>query len=377
MKRILITGGAGFIGSNLVQKLHKLNYKITVLDNLSEQVHSATPENSALYKSILGKVSFIRGSVTSKEDLHKALLNQDIVVHFAAETGTGQSMYQVDHYVSANIGATAQMLDMLGTGAYSVKRMIIASSRSIYGEGRYKKRDGSYVYPPHRQDSDLENGIFDVLDPIDKSPLTLVATDEDSIIQPSSVYGITKQVQEQLIMTVCPLLSIEPVAMRYQNVYGPGQSLTNHYTGILSIFSNLIMNGKGINIFEDGLESRDFVYIDDVVDATLLAIEHENAVGEVFNVGSGIATTVQTVANKLIEHLGIKVPLTVSGNFRAGDIRHNYACLERINTKLGFVPKVSFDDGIAAFTKWAHKLGPKQSRYEESIDEMRQRGLLK
>lgn len=377
MKRILITGGAGFIGSNLVQKLHKLDYEITVLDNLSEQVHSATPENSALYQSILGKVTFIKGSVASKEDMHTALLNQDIVVHFAAETGTGQSMYQVDHYVSANIGATAQMLDMLGTGAYDVKRMVIASSRSIYGEGRYKKQDGSYIYPPHRPDADLENGIFDVLDPTDKSALTLVATDEGSTIHPSSVYGITKQVQEQLIMTVCPLLSIEPVALRYQNVYGPGQSLTNPYTGILSIFSNLIMNGKDINIFEDGLESRDFVYIDDVVDATLLAIEHDNAVGEVFNVGSGIATTVQTVADKLIEHLGAEVPLTVSGNFRAGDIRHNYACLERINTKLGFVPKVSFDDGIAAFTKWARKLGPKQSRYEESIDEMRQRGLLK
>lgn len=377
MTRVLITGGAGFIGSNLVQSLHREGYDITVLDNLSEQVHSGDPETSVLYQSIKDKVSFVRGSVEVKEDLLKVLPGQDVVVHYAAETGTGQSMYEVDRYVSANIGATGLLLDLLGNLKHDVKRMVIASSRSIYGEGKYLRSDGSAVYPKHRSQTDLEAGVFEVLDPDTRGPLRLVATDEDSKIHPSSVYGITKQVQEQLVMTVCPLLGIEPVALRYQNVYGPGQSLVNPYTGILSIFSNLIMNGKAINIFEDGLESRDFVFIDDVVQATMLAIAHPNAGHGIYNVGSGIPTDVQTVASKLMECFGREVPVRVSGNFRLGDIRHNFADLGRINQRLGFAPAVSFADGIAQFVAWAKTLGPKESRYEQSLAEMKQRGLLK
>lgn len=377
MKRVLITGGAGFIGSNLVNKLHLSGYKITVLDNLSEQVHSVNPENSVLFQSIRGKADFINGSVCNKDNLHNAMVNQDIVIHLAAETGTGQSMYQVDRYVTVNISATSLLLDMLGNGNYGVKRMVIASSRSIYGEGKYLRADGTAVYPDHRKTGDLEAGVFEVRDENGMADLRLVATDEQSKIHPSSVYGITKQVQEQLVMTVCPLLSIEPVALRYQNVYGPGQSLENPYTGILSIFSNLIMNGKPINIFEDGLESRDFVFISDVVDATILAIEHQNAVNGIFNVGSGVATNVLTVAQRLIENFNTQVPLTISGNFRQGDIRHNYASLDRIQKHLGFSPKVSFEQGITHFVKWAKMLGPKASRYEQSLAELKDRGLMK
>lgn len=377
MKRILITGGAGFIGSNLIRKLHLKGYRITVLDNLSEQVHSADPESSVLYRAIKDKVHFIHGSVCNRDDLHRALVDQDVIVHLAAETGTGQSMYQVDRYVSVNISATGLLLDMLGDGKYGIKRVVVASSRSIYGEGKYLRPDGSVVYPGHRCEADLEAGIFEVRAADGSSGLRLVATDEDSKIHPSSVYGITKQVQEQLVMTVCPLLSIEPVALRYQNVYGPGQSLVNPYTGILSIFSNLIMNGRPINIFEDGLESRDFVFIDDVVDATLLAIEHPRAANGIFNVGSGVPTDVRTVAQKLIECFGAEVPVGVSGNFRLGDIRHNYASLDRIGRCLGFSPKVSFEQGIARFVEWAKSLGPKESRYEQSLVEMKDRGLLK
>lgn len=376
MKRILITGGAGFIGSNLVNNLQISGHKITVLDNLSEQVHSANPENSVLFQSIQDKVAFIKGSVCDRDSLHKAMLNQDVIVHLAAETGTGQSMYQVDRYVTVNISATSLLLDMLGNGNYEVKRMVIASSRSIYGEGKYLRADGTAVYPHHRKTEELEAGTFEVRD-ADGTDLALVATDEQSKIHPSSVYGITKQVQEQLVMTVCPLLEIEPVALRYQNVYGPGQSLENPYTGILSIFSNLIMNGKSINIFEDGLESRDFVFISDVVDATILAIEHQNAANGIFNVGSGVPTNVQSVAQKLIENFGMQVPVNVSGNFRLGDIRHNYACIDKIKKHLGFSPKVSFEQGITEFVKWAKKLGPKVSRYEQSLAEMKDRGLMK
>jgi dTDP-L-rhamnose 4-epimerase len=222
----------------------------------------------------------------------------------------------------------------------------------------------------------MEGGKFDLYDEAG-CPLTLVPTDETSRIHPSSVYGITKQVQEQLVMTVCPTIGIEPVALRYQNVYGPGQSLMNPYTGILSIFSNLLLQGKELNVFEDGLESRDFVFIDDVTAANVLAIEHQNAAGEVFNVGSGEATTVLTVVEHLRKHLGEGGGVRVSGEFRIGDIRHNFADLTRISDALGFKPGVLFGEGIERFAQWVADRGPAKSAYEESLAEMRSRGLMK
>ncbi|MBC7726684.1 MAG: NAD-dependent epimerase/dehydratase family protein, partial [Microbacteriaceae bacterium] len=217
----------------------------------------------------------------------------------------------------------------------------------------------------------------EVQHPAGGSALQLLATDENALIHPSSVYGITKQVQEQLVMTVCPTLSIAGVALRYQNVYGPGQSLSNPYTGILSIFSNLIMSGKPINIFEDGLESRDFVYIDDVVAATVLALFNPSAANEVFNVGAGTPVDVMTVARTLVRLLGTEVPIAVSGNFRIGDIRHNYACLQKAKNLLGFTPQFDFEAGIRLFCDWVKTQGPVQSDYEGSIAEMKQKGLLK
>lgn len=377
MTRILITGGAGFIGSNLVAALHAKGYEITLLDNLSEQIHGSDPETSPLFLSVHEKVRFLRGSVCDRAMLESALAGQEIVVHLAAETGTGQSMYMVDHYTHVNIQATAMMLDILGSRKdHGVKRLVVASSRSIYGEGKYLNAEGHPVYPEHRNETDMQAERFDLYDPQTKSPLTLVATDEGSLIHPSSVYGITKQVQEQLVMTVCPLLGIEPVALRYQNVYGPGQSLSNPYTGILSIFSNLIMQGRTINIFEDGLESRDFVFIDDVVDATVRAMEHDNASGHVFNVGSGLPTTVLTVVAHLLKAFGKETPTAITGNFRLGDIRHNFADLTKISNLLGFIPSVDFAEGIRHFASWAAAQGPKSSDYERSLAEMKERGLM-
>jgi dTDP-L-rhamnose 4-epimerase len=178
-------------------------------------------------------------------------------------------------------------------------------------------------------------------------------------------------------MTVCPTLGIAPVALRYQNVYGPGQSLKNPYTGILSIFSTQIKNGNGINIFEDGKETRDFVYIDDIVDATILGIEKEEANYEVFNVGTGVPIDVITVANSLIENYGIKVPVNISGNYRLGDIRHNYADLSKIKEKLGFEPKFSFKQGLKQFTDWVDEQEIQQDNYTKSIDELKAKGLFK
>ena len=318
MSNILITGGAGFIGSNLVLKLLARGHQVTVLDNLSEQIHGSNPEQtSPLYLSIKDKVKFFRGSVTSREDWQKALKGQDVVVHLAAETGTGQSMYEIEKYVGTNIGGTAILLDILANTEHSIKKVVVAESRAIYGEGKYWSEDlKQYVYPEVRQDEEMQKGNFEVTYPNCKQSLKLVGTTEDSKIHPTSVYGVTKQVQGQLVHMVCQSLGIQSVSFRYQNVYGPGQSLSNPYTGILSIFSTIIKNGNEINIFEDGKETRDFVYIEDVVDATILGIEKDEANGLAFNVGTGVTTDVVTVAKTLMERYGKTVPMKVSGNYR-------------------------------------------------------------
>ena len=380
MEKILITGGAGFIGSNLALALLKKGHQVTVLDNLSEQIHGKNPEEtSPLYLSIKDEVHFIKGTVACRETLREAIADNTIIVHLAAETGTGQSMYEIQHYTDVNIGATALLLDILTNEKHSIKEVVVASSRAIYGEGKYyNKTKNTFVYPLQRTDEDMQKGDFEVKDPQNHSDkLELVATTEDSIIHPTSVYGITKQVQEQLVMTVCPTIGIAGVAFRYQNVYGPGQSLKNPYTGILSIFSTQIKNGNGINIFEDGKETRDFVFISDVVDATVLGIEKETANNHVFNVGTGIATDVITVATELSNNYGIQVPITISGNYRLGDIRHNYADITKARQLLGFEPKVSFKEGLKQFTDWVNTQEVEEDKYQQSIDEMKAKGLYK
>ena len=237
-RKILVTGGAGFIGSHLALKLQAEGYDVTVLDNLSPQIHGDNPDTtSPVYNSIKGRVNFVLGSVTSKNDWLKALDGADCVVHLAAETGTGQSMYEIEKYVATNIGGTALLLDLLTNTKHSVKKVVVAESRAIYGEGRYYSDElKKYVYPTERSDKDMSQGDFEVKYPSCTKPLKLVGTTEDSLIHPTSVYGITKQVEGQLVHLVCPSIGIASVSFRYQNVYGPGQSLSNPYTGILSIF---------------------------------------------------------------------------------------------------------------------------------------------
>ena len=379
MKNILITGGAGFIGSNVALKLLEKGYRVTVLDSLSPQIHGENPEQtSPLYRNIIGKVNFIKGSVTSREDWLRVLEGQECVLHLAAETGTGQSMYEIQRYVDVNIGGTALLLDILANCKHNVKKVLVAESRAIYGEGRYYSEElKKYVYPDLRNEQDMSKGDFEVKYPGCQGKLKVVATTEDSLIHPNSVYGITKQVQGQLIHLVCSSIGIASVSFRYQNVYGPGQSLSNPYTGILSIFSTRIKNGNEINIFEDGKETRDFVYIDDVVDATILGIEKDEANGHTFNIGTGVATDVLAVANTLIKKYGVKVPVVVSGNYRLGDIRHNYAEIGLAKELLGFEPKWSFEAGIEKFTVWVNEQEIHKDNYEASIKEMKQKGLFK
>ncbi|WP_067198417.1 NAD-dependent epimerase/dehydratase family protein [Microbacterium sp. XT11] len=376
-EHVLITGGAGFIGTRLAARFTQDGHRVTVLDALIPQVHGDDPAStSPLLRSLDGVAEVRVGSVTSTDDLRAALDGVTVVVHLAAETGTGQSMYEIDRYVETNAGGTAKLLDILANQETSVRRIVIASSRSIYGEGAYETEDGRRVYPGHRRDADMAAGDFDV-HIAGEGALRLVPTPEDALIHPSSVYGITKQMQESLVMTVAPAIGIEGVAVRYQNVYGPGQSLKNPYTGILSIFSTLIRQGKEINIFEDGEESRDFVYIDDVVEATYLAAIDSRAAGHTFNVGSGVATSVNEVVAALFDAFGREVPTRISGNYRLGDIRHNVADTRLLTETLGFTPRVPFREGVRAFVEWVLSEPVEEGGYQRSLDEMSKRKLLK
>lgn len=373
--RILVTGGAGFIGSALARALVRRGHRVTIMDCLSAQVHGEDPQQSYLFRSIPSDAAFVRGDVRVRADWLRALDTQDAVVHLAAETGTGQSMYEVERYASVNVGGTALMLDIFAKGDRSVRKVVVASSRAVYGEGRYRARQG-LVYPGARSEANLARGRYECYTD-DGEALALLPTDEGSTLHPTSVYGITKQTQESMVLTVCPSVGINAFALRYQNVYGPGQSLHNPYTGILSIFSTLMRRGEDVDIFEDGLESRDFVYIDDAVAATISAVESDGLPSQALNVGSGIATSVYTVADTLKAIYGGSSRVSISGHYRLGDIRHNYADLTRSRTSLGFAPKVSFAEGVAKFAAWVTSQPVADGLYSAAIDEMAKRGLLK
>jgi dTDP-L-rhamnose 4-epimerase len=376
-EHILITGGAGFIGSHLAQRLHAAGHVVTVLDALIPQVHGADPEHSSsLLRAVREVATVIHGSVTSAGDVRRALEGVTAVVHLAAETGTGQSMYQIGRYVDTNVGGTATLLDALGEGRHSVKRLVVASSRSIYGEGAYRTADGRTVYPPSRPDADLAAGEFDVA-MRGEGELEMAPTDEDARLHPISVYGVTKLTQESLVLTSAPALGIEAVALRYQNVYGPGQSLRNPYTGILSIFSTRIRQGLEIDIFEDGLESRDFVYIDDVVEATYRATVGSIGGGGVFNVGTGVPVTVTEVVEALMDAFGQRVPTHVSGHYRLGDIRHCIADTRRARDELGFEARIQFAEGVREFVDWVRTEPLEADGYETSLAEMTERRILR
>lgn len=375
MKRILITGGAGFIGSNLSLQLLQRGHMVTVLDNLSEQIHG-NKTNSQLYNSIKDKVEFIEADIRDRAAMIAAVKNTDVVVHLAAETGTGQSMYAIERYIDVNCTGTGVLLDVLLNEPNQVKKVVLSSSRAVYGEGKYLDKKGQVVYPSSRSEAQMQQKKFELLDESGNN-LQLQATDEDSKINPLSLYAITKYNQEQYISLTCASIGLPYVIFRYQNVYGPGQSLKNPYTGILSIFSTQIKNGNNINVFEDGLESRDFVFIDDVVNATIAGIEKDEANNQVFNVGSGVATPVIKVAETLRTLYNSNVEINVTGNYRIGDIRHNYASLTRSKTVLDFNPGTNFETGISKFAAWVNQQQTEKDTYEKSMAELAARGLLK
>jgi dTDP-L-rhamnose 4-epimerase len=288
-------------------------------------------------------------------------------------------MYAVSHYSNVNIQATANLCDYIINENHQIKSVIVASSRSIYGEGKYNSPEYGTVYPNSRTFQNVKES-FEVCCPKSgKYNLEVEATDEASKIHPSSFYGITKQVQEQMIILATQLKNINGYALRYQNVYGPGQSLKNPYTGILSIFTRLALQNEEINIFEDGLESRDFVHINDVVAATISCLKLEKNGQHILNVGSGVPVNVFEVAQEIVSYLKSKSEIKISGAFREGDIRHNFADLTLIKEVVGFEPMWSFKEGLHSFIDWALKQNdiPKDTTdYRKSLGELKEKGLL-
>ena len=379
-KKILITGGAGFIGSHLVERLFDTSaYEIIVLDNLNPQIHG--DGNSYTFKKIKNKSTFVKGDVQDEELLVSLLKEANILVHLAAETGTGQSMYENARYVRANCLSTSYIVDFISKENNNIEKIIVASSRSIYGEGKYEclekgcEKHG-IQYPDSREVEDMENGLFECLCPTCKKNLSILPTSEDSRIHPISTYGLTKFFQENLLESACVAAGISFVGLRFQNVYGVGQSLSNPYTGIISIFSNRFRQGKGINIFEDGKESRDFVYIDDVIDSVVGSLLLEDKKPIILNVGSGEMTSVIKIAEILRSNINPNVSIEISGEFRKGDIRHNYADLTLIRNKLNFSPKFNIKEGLTLFTDWMLSQDEEDDKYEESLNELKDKGLL-
>ena len=372
-ERVLITGGAGFIGSRLARSLLSRHYEVSILDNFSPQIHGAQGE---LPLDLAGSVQLFRSDIRDKGLCERALDLQNVVVHLAAETGTGQSMYRVRHYSDVNIGGTANLMELLLTGRYPVRSMVVASSRAVYGEGAARCPEHGSVFPLARTRSAMEAGDFEPKCPQCDRSTSIIPTPEDAPFRPSSFYGLTKQVQEQTVLMYAAALGINGFALRYQNVYGPGQSLKNPYTGILAIFSSQARANEPIYIFEDGHESRDFVYIDDVVEATVRCIEAPALEPRALNVGTGRAVSVCDVVRQITDYFSSNSAVSVTGAFREGDIRHNCADVDMLRTTLGFVPQRQFEEGVQEFLAWVDGQHLEEREYERSLAEMRAKGLM-
>jgi dTDP-L-rhamnose 4-epimerase len=371
---ILITGGAGFIGSRLALHLSRFGYSVRILDNFSPQVHVLQSPSD----SIKGIAEIITGDIRDRANVKLALKDINHVVHYAAETGTGQSMYEIEKYFDVNVQGTALLLDIIQNdiSAKNLKSITVASSRSIYGEGLYVCAQHGVNYPVGRSEQDIEEGFFDFRCPHCNEVLTSLPTPENASLNPLSFYAITKLAQEKMVLLAAKSLSINGFALRYQNVYGPGQSLKNPYTGILAVFSTLARQNLPLNIFEDGLESRDFVYIDDVVEATARCIDFEGNYTGAINIGSGKAESVLSIAQKIKAFYNSQSEINISGDFRKGDIRHNRADISLLKEVLNISPKISLDQGIQEFLKWAHDEPIYQMAYNQSIQELKDKKLF-
>lgn len=349
MRNVLVTGGAGFIGSHLVEDLVRDGYRVRVLDALVPQVHGEPADWPAW---LSGEAERVRGDVQDPAVWLRALDGIDTVYHLAAEVGVGQSMYEVVKYVSANTLGTAHFLEILARGAHTIEKLVVASSMSVYGEGPYRTEDGRVVYPTVRSIETLKARQWDSFSPEYEGVLTPLPTDEAKPTQPTSIYAISKHDQEEMCLSVGRAYGVPTVALRFFNVYGPRQALSNPYTGVAAIFSGRLLNKKAPVIFEDGRQSRDFIHVSDIVQGLRLAMAKPEADYQVFNIGTGRSTSVLEVSQVLSRQLGLDIEAEVVHKFRAGDIRHCYADISKARRLLGYEPKVSFEDGIAELIGW-------------------------
>lgn len=370
--KVLVTGGAGFIGTKLAHRLIIEGHDVLLIDSLSPQIHGDVPD----YHPPAG-ATFKRVDVRILADRLDLLEGTDVVYHLAAETGTAQSMYQIADYVSVNGMGTAALLEALARLQKRPSRVILASSRSIYGEGAYElpSRPGELVHPRGRTREQMEAGHWDFSE--NGEILRPVATPEHFAAKPSSVYAATKMAQELLLTASCESLGITPVLLRFQNVYGEGQSLRNPYTGVISIFFNRARQGLEINVYEDGNESRDFVHVEDIVSALTLAMHADVMPGACYNVGSGMPTSLLDLANTLVSLSGTTAPIRISGDYRLGDIRHCFADMSTISRDLGFQPVVDLNTGLQRFVNWAKSQPEYQDLSDKAAAELRERGLAK
>lgn len=376
MALTLVTGGAGFIGSHLVPALAGDGHAVRVLDTLSPQVHGDLPAGLGWLAGRPG-VEVHRGSVTEEADLRRALDGATRVVHLAAETGTGQSMYEIERYARTNVAGTALLMHLLANErGLGVERVVLASSRSVYGEGAYEAPDGARLTPPPRSAEALRAAAWEPVRPTDGAPLRAVPTREDDPTAPASIYAATKLAQEDLVRIGCASLGIGWAILRLQNVYGEGQSLQNPYTGLLSILSTRIRRGLDLPIYEDGRATRDFVHVSDVVAAMRAALAAPRAPDSTLNVGSGEGTTIREAAQALSRAMGAPDRAHVTGQYRLGDIRHNRADIGRLAAVLGVAPVVDLPSGLARLAAWVAGEPLPADRLDEATSELARRRMM-
>jgi len=370
--KVLVTGGAGFIGSHLVDGLLRAGHTVRVLDALAAQVHGREGERP---EHLAREAELIVGDVRDRGALGRALDGVEAVFHQAAAVGIGQSMYEIERYVSANSVGAAVLLEEVARRRDRIRKLVVASSMSLYGEGACRDAAGRLVFPPPRTVAQFESRAFELCDE-SGAELSPAPTPETKPLHPTSVYAITKRDHEELFLTVGDAYGIPSVALRYFNVYGPRQALSNPYTGVMAIFSARLLNGRAPLIFEDGLQSRDFVHVSDVVQANLLALESGAAGGRVYNVGTGRGTTILRVAEELARQLEVPLAPELPGRFRAGDVRHCIADISRIRAELGYEPRVSLEQGMKELLEWLRTQFA-EDRVDEATRELAERGLAR
>jgi dTDP-L-rhamnose 4-epimerase len=370
-EKVLITGGAGFIGHHTANKLAGEGHKVRIIDNLNKQVH---PDPKESLSRLDPAVEFICGDIRDRSQLQAALEGMDAVYHFAAETGVGQSMYEIERYSDVNIQGTAVLCDCIAKGKNRPNKLILASSRAVYGEGRYKCDSCGDVYPEPRTQAQLEAGNWDPPCPHCGAAITPVPSQETTPCQPLSIYSITKEVQENLFKMVSGAYKVPVVILRYFNVFGAGQSVSNPYVGVLSIFVSRLLSNKNIEIYEDGLMQRDFVPIQEVVKANAKVLELDVPGVLALNIGSGMSKTIMQVAESLKAEIGSQSNIAISGRYRVGDIRHCYADMSKTVDFVGEISNDSFEEGIRDLIAWArNEKGGVE--LEQSLTELSKYGL--